>query len=245
MGVARAHMERPLERKLEHPTVGGSGQRIPLGEVLDVLEERGIPQVQGRDRGELAEHRGDTPLDAGPSAPMLDDDRSERAPLGDHRGDQQVLRIGQLGRQERVASRVELLDRQDVPPLPRSPDDPVGLDGRGRSWRDAVGREDDDPTVGLTEQQPAREPEPTDQRLKHDVRLLDRVSHGVELGADVHEGLQIGATQPQFALVESREDGGGDGEEPERGHVSTGNRSKVIPTPGATSTGATRLAASA
>ena len=124
--------EHALEGQLEHPAVGRAGQRVALGEVLDVLEQHGIAQVQRGDRRELAEHRRDASLDARPAAgAVLDDDRADRPAVGDHRRDEDVARVGQERREERVARRVEALDRQDLATLPGAADDPVGL-ARGR-----------------------------------------------------------------------------------------------------------------
>ena len=111
--------EHALEGQLEHAAVGRAGQRVALGEVLDVLEQHGIAQVQGRDRRELSHHRRDAPLDARPPpGPVLDDDGADRPAVRDHRRDEDVPRA----RQEvaRNGSRVgsSVLDGQDLAALP-------------------------------------------------------------------------------------------------------------------------------
>ena len=53
-----------LEAQLEHPPVRRAGQRVALGQVLDVPQQDGVAQVERRHRGEPGDHRGDPPLDA-------------------------------------------------------------------------------------------------------------------------------------------------------------------------------------
>ena len=211
--------QRPLERQLEHAAVGRAGQRVALGEVLDMLEECGVPEVERRDRRELPEHRRDASLDAGPPRPMLDDQRTDRPAFGDHRRDEHIPRIRHQPGQQRIARRIESLDRQGGASFPRPADDPVSVGRRGRGFGRAVRREDDDPAIRLPEQDAAFEAEATDHSLQDDVGLLDGVGDGIELRTDIDQRLEVGATKTQLAFVEGREDGGGDGEQPERGDV--------------------------
>ena len=57
-------VEDALEVELERAPVGCAGERVALGEVLDVTQQHGIAQVQGRHRAHLLEHGGDTSIDA-------------------------------------------------------------------------------------------------------------------------------------------------------------------------------------
>ena len=216
--------EDPLEGEGEHATVRGTREGVALGEVLHVLEQDRVPQVQRGDRGELAEHRGHAALDARPApCPVLDDDRADRLVLHDHRRDEDVAGARQEAGEERVPGRVELLDRQDLAALPGSADDPVGLARGRRCIVDAVRRERDDPAVGLTQQDPALEPEARHDRRQHDIGLLDGVRDGIKAGADLDEGLQVRPALPELTLVQRREERRREREQPERGHVEHGH----------------------
>ena len=99
LGAPRHAPQGPLEGELEHAPVGGAGQRVTLGQVLDVPQQDRIPQVERGDGRELAQDRCDPALDPehGPRA-MLDDDRADRASVGEHRRDEQVARARQSSR---------------------------------------------------------------------------------------------------------------------------------------------------
>ena len=82
----RGRSEDPLEAHLEHPPVGGACQGVALGEVLDAPQEHSVAEVEGGDRAELAEDRGEPPRDAGDDAAAgLDDDGSDGFAVRDHR----------------------------------------------------------------------------------------------------------------------------------------------------------------
>ena len=98
--AARARSRTRSRRQLEHPAVGRAGQRVALGEVLDVAQEHRVAQVQRGDRAELAEHRRDPAFDT-PSdrpRPVLDDDRAERPGRPRRIGETSTLRAS--GRSE-------------------------------------------------------------------------------------------------------------------------------------------------
>ena len=62
--AASGDVEDALEVGLEGVPVGRSGQRVPLGQVLDVAQQDGVAQVEGGDGAELTDDRGDATLDA-------------------------------------------------------------------------------------------------------------------------------------------------------------------------------------
>ena len=152
--AGRSRLEDPLERQLEHPPVGRPGQRVALGQVLDVLEEDRIAQVERGDRGELPEHRGDPPLDPGPPpGAMLDDDRPDGPPVGDHRRDEDVPGVGQETRPGtgRGSGSSRLTGRSSRRSQARRTIQ-SGVARGGRGLGRAVRGQDDDPPVRLAEE---------------------------------------------------------------------------------------------
>ena len=120
---------------LEGAPVGGSGQGVALGEVLDVAQQDGIAQVEGGDRAHLLEDRGDASIDAPEDArAMLHDDRADRTAVGHHRRDEEVHRVRHDGGQERIERRVQRSTARISRRSQRTSDDRV-RNGRRRGRR--------------------------------------------------------------------------------------------------------------
>ena len=216
--------EDPLQAHLEHPAVGGTGQRVALGEVLDAPQQHGIPKVERGDGAELAQDRAEPARDAGHhAAAELHDDGADGLAVRDHRGDEDVAGVRQGVRQHRVRGGIQPAECQGLAPLPGEPDDVVRVGGKGRDDRRAVGREDDRPAVARADDDTAPEAEAIDDAVEDDPRLADRIGDIVQLGAQLHEGLEVGPAEAELALVEGREGGRCQGEEPERRHVQHGH----------------------
>ena len=212
-------VEDALEADLEHAAVGGAGQRVALGQVLDVAEQDGVAQVQRGHRAQLAERR---------SRPAARRRRSARdgcsttiAPTGRPSAiigaTSRFARVGHHRGEERVERRLEAADGEDLASLPgaarRSSRAPRR---RSATAIDATRGEDDHPVVRRAEDDAALEPEPVDEAVEHDPRLAHRVAHVVEPGADVDQRLEVRAALAQLALVHRREDRRGEREQPER-----------------------------
>ena len=173
----RRRREDPLEAQLEHPAVGGAGQRVALGEVLDVPQEDGVAQVQRGDRRRTGRgpRRADARRRAGDGRRRLDDDRADR--LGRRRSSARRGAWRAPGRRptrngSRAGSR--RLDRQDRSRRSQArADDPVRV-GRGRRdrRRSPCAASDDHPTVARTEDDAPPETEAVDEAVQDDPRLV-------------------------------------------------------------------------
>ena len=107
--------------------------------------------------------------------------------------------------------------------------DGVGRSGPGRTpLRRATGQ-NDQVAVGGADHHAPLEPEPGGEPVENDPRLEHRIGDVVEPRSDVDERLQVGAALAQLALVHRREDGGRQGEEPERGDVEDRHPVEVDP----------------
>ena len=147
-------------------------------------------------------------------------------------GDTSRLRAsGRVAHEQRVELGVEALDREQAAPFPGRPDDRVGgcravpllAPREARTIRFAFRR---------AENQAARDAEPRSQAIEHDPRLVHRIGHLVQAGADVHQRLQVGPPLAQLTLVHGREDRGRQREQPERGHVQHRHAVELDPAPG-------------
>ena len=188
-----------------------------------MLEEDGVPQVEGGDRSELAEHRRDPPLDAGdPAVARCSTTMAPTGPaVGDHRRDEEVAGVracGAASNGSRVG--VEALHRQQLATLPGALDDPVGRPrwSVGGSARPVDGEDDDSP-VGCAEHDATGEAEPRDQAVEDDRAPGGPGRRRRRAGADVDHRLEVGAALAKLALVHRGEDRCREREQPERGDV--------------------------
>ena len=120
--------------------------------------------------------------------------------------------------------RIEAADGEQLLALPGRLDDGVGRHGRGRHRGRAARGEDDHLVIGRGDDEAARKAEVVGQALEDDLRLADRIGHLVESGADVDQRLEVGPPLAKLALVQGRERGRRQGEQPEGGHVEDRHR---------------------
>ena len=133
------------------------------------------------------------------------------APIGpavrDHRRDEEVPRAGHDVGQDRVERGLQLANGEDLASVPGAGHDRVGSrPSRSGTSSMPIGGEDDHLVVGRTEDDAAREPEALGEPFEDRGGLADRIGHVVEPGADVDDGLQVGAAVAELALIHRGED---------------------------------------
>ena len=219
-GVGRR--EDPLERSLEHPAVGRAGQRVALGEVLDVAQQDGVAEVERRDRRELrrAPTRPAARRRRGPAAAGTR--RRPRPPAGRRR---RAATRARSGRPAGASSSSGLrtgssrrTGRRSLRAHARATTASGSVGVVGASWTPIAARTTTRPSVA-PRTTPRSNVEPRGEAVEDDLRLLDRIGHVVELRAQLDERLEVGPALAELALVHRREDRRREREQPERRDV--------------------------